>query len=72
MFLFRYKIGLLQNGKSDQQAKGQLISKGNLSVFNSPKKELKNVNFCPSLMGQKFFVCFLGKLKKPKSPLGIN
>jgi hypothetical protein len=48
--------------------KGQLISKGNFSVFNYPKKELKNVNFCPSLLGQRF----LGELKKPKSPFEIN
>ena len=44
--------------------KGQLISKGNFSVFNSPKNELENVNFCPSLLGQKCFVRFLGELKK--------
>ena len=48
-------------------AKGQLISKGNFSVFNSPKNELENVNFCPSLLGQTFFVRFLGELKKPKN-----
>ena len=53
-------------------AKGQLISKGNFSVFNSPKNELENVNFCLSLLGQKFFVRFLGELKKPKSPFEIN
>ena len=32
-----------------------------------PKNELENVCFCPSLRGQKFFVRFLGELKKPKS-----
>ena len=37
-----------------------------------PKNELENVNFCPSLLGQKFFVRFLGELKKPKSPFEIN
>ena len=37
-----------------------------------PKNELKNVNFCPSLLGQKFFVGFLGELKKPKCPFEIN
>ena len=37
-----------------------------------PKNELKDVNFCPSLLGQKFFVRFLGDLKKPKSPFEIN
>ena len=37
---------------------GQLILKeGNFSVFNS-KNELENVNFCPSQLGQKFFVRF--------------
>jgi hypothetical protein len=34
-----------------------------------PKNELENVNFFPSLLGQKFFVRFLGELKKPKKPL---
>ena len=52
--------------------KGQLISKGNFSVFNSPKNELENVNFCASLLEQNFFVRFLGELKKPKSPFEIN
>ena len=33
-----------------------------------PKNELENVNFCPSLLGQKFFIRFLGELKKPKKP----
>ena len=52
--------------------KGHLILKGNFSVFNSPKNELENVNFCPSLLGQKFFVRFLGELKKTKSPFETN
>ena len=43
-----------------RDGKAQLISKGNFSVFN----ELENVNFFPSLLGQKFFVRFLGELKK--------
>ena len=51
----------------------QLILKGNFSVFNSPKtNKLENVNIHPSLLGQKFFVRFLGELKKPKSPFEIN
>ena len=37
-----------------------------------PKNELENLNFCPSLLGQKIFVRFLGELKKPKSPFEIN
>jgi hypothetical protein len=41
-----------------------------LSIF--PKNELENVNFCPSLLGQTFFVRFLGELKTPKSPSEIN
>ena len=32
----------------------------------SQKNKLENSNFCPSLLGEKFFVCFLGKLKKTK------
>ena len=39
---------------------------------NLPKYELENVNFCPSLLGQKFFVRFLGELKKTKSRFEIN
>ena len=31
-----------------------------------PKNEFENLNFCPSLLGQKFFVCFLEELKKLK------
>ena len=37
-----------------------------------PRNELENVNFCHGLLGQKFFVRFLGELKKPKSPFEIN
>ena len=56
----------------DLCAKGQLISKGNfLCPQFSQKNELENVNFCLSLLGQKFFVHFLGELKKPKSPFSI-
>ena len=33
---------------------------------------LENSNVCPSLLGQKFFVRFLGELKKTKSPFEIN
>ena len=38
----------------------------------SQKNELETANFCPSLLGQKFFVCFSGELKKQKSPFEIN
>ena len=44
-------------------AKGQLISKGNFAV---PKNKLENFNFCPSLLGQTFFVRFMKEFKKPK------
>jgi hypothetical protein len=54
-------------------AKGQLISKCIFGVFNSSKKnELENFNFCPSLMGQKFFVRFLEEMKTPKRLFEIN
>ena len=36
------------------------------------QNELKKVNFCPSRLGQKFFVRLMGELKKPKSPFEIN
>jgi hypothetical protein len=29
-----------------------------------PKDELENVKFCPSLLGQKIFVRFWGKIEK--------
>ena len=47
-------------------------SKCLLGVSNSPKKELQNSNFCPSLLGQKFFVRFLEEFKTPKSPFEIE
>ena len=50
--------------------KDQLISKGNLVSSILPKNE--NVNFCLSLLGQKFFVRFFGELKKPESSFEIN
>ena len=37
-----------------------------------PKSELENVKFCPSLLGQKLFVRFLGELKTLKFPFKIN
>ena len=37
-----------------------------------PKNELENFNFCPSLLGQKFLVHFLGELKKTKCHFEIN
>ena len=53
--------------------KGQLILEGNFSVFNSPQKtNLKMFIFAPSLLRQKFFVRFLGELKKSKCPFEIN
>ena len=36
------------------------------------KNKLENSKFCPSLLGQKFFVRFLEELKKTKSPFEIN
>ena len=36
------------------------------------KNELENVNFCPSLLGQTFFVRFWENWKKTKSPFEIN
>ena len=52
--------------------KGQIISKCLFSVFNSPNNEPENSNFCPSLLGQTFFVHFLGELKTSKIPFEIN
>ena len=51
--------------------KGQLISKCVIGVSNSSKNELENSNFCP-ILGQKFFVRFLGELKKTKISFEIN
>ena len=46
--------------------KGQLISKCLCGVSNSPKNEIENSNFWPSLLEQKIFVHFMGELKKTK------
>ena len=48
------------------RTKGQLISKCLFDVFNSSKNELENHNFCRSLLGQKFFVHFFGRIEKTK------
>ena len=37
-----------------------------------PKNELENSNFCPSLLGQRFFVRFLEELKNPEFSFEIN
>ena len=47
-------------------AKGQLISKCLFDVFISSKNEFENHNFCPSLLGQKFFCLFFGRIEKTK------
>ena len=47
--------------------KGRLISKFLLVSPILPKDELENSNFCPRLLGQQFFVRFLGELKKRMS-----
>ena len=46
--------------------KGQLVSKGNLVSSILPKSKLENLNFCPSLLGQKFFLRFLEEFKNYK------
>ena len=52
-------------------AKGHLISKGNFVVFNSQKKtDLKMLIF--ALAYFPISICFLGELKKTKSPFEIN
>ena len=48
---------------SSGSPRGQLISKGD---FGLPKNKLEKFNFCPSLLGKKFFVRFLEELKAPK------
>ena len=47
-------------------SKGQLISKGILGFFNSPKKRTKN--FCPSRLGKKlkFSSLFYGRIEDTK------
>ena len=52
--------------------KGQLISKCLFGVLNSSKKLTWSLNFCPSLLGQKFLVRFFEELKTQKSPFEIN
>ena len=64
IFLVNSWVNQLQLQKS---LKGQLILNEIFSFFIAPKNQLENVNFCPSLLGQKFFIHFLGELKRPKS-----
>jgi hypothetical protein len=57
--------------------KGQLISKGNFGVFNSPKNELKRnlemLTFALAyLLGQNFFFVFSGELKNQKALLKLT
>ena len=40
-------------------------------ILVSSKIELENLNFCPSLLGQKFLVRFLEELETPRSPFEI-
>ena len=53
---------LQRKNVTEELAKGQLISKCLFGVFNSSKNELENLNFCPSLLGQEFFIHFLEEL----------
>ena len=54
-------------------AKGQLISKGNFSVFNSPKKNLKMLIFTLAYWGRNFLFVFWKNLKhQKKRHLEIN
>ena len=46
--------------------KGQLISKEILVSSILPKNERENFSFCPSLLGQKFFVRFFGRIENTK------
>ena len=68
--LLRSKV--LRSCALDMKGKCQLISKCLFGASNSPKNELENSNFCPSLLGQKFFVWFLRELKTTKCPFKIN
>ena len=53
--------------------KGQLISKGNFSVFNSPKKtNLKTKSFILDYWGRNFLFVFWENWKKQKCPYEIN
>ena len=56
-------------------AKGQLISKCLFGIFNSPKKQTKNLNFTtvvPQGSSRIVFVHFLVELKTPKRHFDIN
>ena len=57
----------------NSSGKGQLISKCLFGVYNSPQKmNLTSQIFALAYWGQKFFVRFLGELKKPKFSFQIN
>ena len=45
------------------------VSKSRKEILGSsilPRNELENFNFCPSLLGQKFFVRFFGRIENTK------
>ena len=52
--------------------KAQLISKEILVSSILPNNEKENFSFCPSLLGQIFFILFLEGLKKQKSSFETN
>ena len=62
------KLSCLQKNNFGH-TKGQLISKGLLSSFNSSKKRRKN--FCPSRLGQKLNISssFFGRIEVTKISL---
>ena len=53
-----------------KQAKGQFISKGNFSVFNSPKNLTWTCFFLPWPTGAEIFHLFFGRIGKSKKPFG--
>ena len=73
LLLFVLKVSYFQVPEK-AVSKGQLISKGNFSVFNSPpnKRNLKMLIFALDYWGRKFLFVLGGELKKQKSPFEIN
>ena len=61
-----------QEGQKNEEIKGQLFSKGLVGILNSSKKRAKKCDHYHVTLGQLVFVCFLEKLKTPKSPLKLT
>ena len=69
LFMEVYSYFILHNKRIHIEIGHTAYKKGNFSASILPKNKLENVNFSPSLLGQKFFINFFGKLKTKQKVL---